>query len=81
MTTDTVLDTTGTLATLTAGAGATTGAIDAVPETGSSNTTVDHDWYKVSLIANHKYTFSGGLVSGQISRGSRDETGGNEPLA
>jgi hypothetical protein len=47
--TDTVLDTAATNGTLFAGG--TFGTIDAVPESGSFDTSLDHDWFAVSLIA------------------------------
>jgi hypothetical protein len=65
-TTDTVLDTTTTSGSLAVG-GAATGKIDAVPISGSANTTFDHDWYKVTLTANHSYTFSAVGTSGTLN--------------
>src|SRR5579883_170219 len=54
---DTVLDTPATTASLTMN-GTVSGTIDAVPESGSFNNAVDHDWYAVSLTAGERYTFS-----------------------
>ncbi len=54
---DTVLDTASTNASLTIG-GVTTGRINAVPEGGSFTTSLDHDWFAVSLLAGHIYKFS-----------------------
>ena len=54
---DTVLDNTSTTATLSV-PGAATGIIDPVPMSGSSNTSFDHDWWRVTLTAGHQYTFS-----------------------
>jgi RTX calcium-binding nonapeptide repeat (4 copies) len=55
--TDTILDTASTNASLTIGATAA-GSINAVPESGSFTTSLDHDWFAVNLIAGHVYTFS-----------------------
>jgi hypothetical protein len=60
---DTVLDTASTNASLTMG-GTTSGRIDGVPESGSFDTSLDHDWFAVSLVAGHSYTFSGTAVRG-----------------
>src|SRR5215472_3757222 len=60
---DTILDTAATTGNLTVN-GTTLGTIDATPMTGSFDTTLDHDWYAITLTAGHTYTFSGlGLVS------------------
>src|SRR5579883_157534 len=62
---DTVLDTSATTASLTMN-GTVTGTIDALPVSGSFNTSIDHDWFAVSLTAGERYTFSaqGTLGSG-----------------
>ena len=57
MTTDVVLDTAATTGTLPVNA-TLIGTIDAVPESGSFNTLLDHDWYALSLVAGHSYWFS-----------------------
>ena len=54
---DTVLDTASTNATLALTGGAT-GTIDAMPESGSFDTSIDHDWFAVNLVAGHDYAFS-----------------------
>jgi hypothetical protein len=56
--TDTVLDTASTDASLTFGGNSNPGTIDAVPENGSFDTTIDHDWFAVNLVAGHDYEFS-----------------------
>jgi hypothetical protein len=63
--TDTVLDTASTNATLFAGGNF--GTIDAVPETGSFDTSLDHDWFAVSLIAGRDYVFSAMPISGTLN--------------
>src|SRR5712671_6266458 len=50
---DTVLDTSATTANLTMN-GMTSSTIDATPMSGSFNTSLDHDWFAVNLIAGHK---------------------------
>src|SRR5579872_794205 len=60
MANDVVLDTAATTSTLPV-FGAILGTIDAVPESGSFNTLLDHDWYAVSLVAGHAYAFSASL--------------------
>ncbi|MCG2673262.1 pre-peptidase C-terminal domain-containing protein, partial [Bradyrhizobium sp. GCM10023182] len=77
--TDTLLDTIATIGVLTVG-GTTTGAIDAVPMSGSANTSFDHDWYKVTLTAGHSYSFSAQGTSGTLNDVAidlRDTTGNN----
>jgi len=44
--------------------GTQTGTIESAPEAGSQNTTVDHDWFQVSLIAGQTYTFGAAVTSG-----------------
>ena len=66
--TDTVLDTASTNASLTIGGGANLGTIDAVPESGSFNTSVDHDWFAVNLTAGHDYAFSAQGFGQQLAR-------------
>jgi hypothetical protein len=44
--------------------GTTTGRIDGMPESGSFDTSLDHDWFAVSLIAGHVYTFSAQATPG-----------------
>jgi hypothetical protein len=55
---DTALDTASTVASLPIGITPTSGQIDGVPESGSFNSSLDHDWFAVNLIADHIYTFS-----------------------
>src|SRR5438874_336276 len=47
--------------------GTSNGTIDAVPESGSANTSFDHDWYKVVLTAGDSYAFSAQGVSGSLN--------------
>ena len=65
---DTILDSAATLATLSfdsTHSASTSSTFDATPTEGSVNTSVDHDWYAVNLIAGHQYLFSGSAtVSG-----------------
>jgi hypothetical protein len=65
-TVDTILDTASTTATLTVGS-PVNGNIYATPMSGSFDTTLDHDWYAVNLLAGHRYTFSAGGVSGGLN--------------
>ncbi|HEY4404550.1 MAG TPA: NF038122 family metalloprotease [Xanthobacteraceae bacterium] len=60
---DTVLDTASTNASLSMG-GTTSGRIDGMPEGGSFDTSLDHDWFAVNLVAGHSYTFSGTVILG-----------------
>jgi Ca2+-binding RTX toxin-like protein len=64
--TDTVLDTASTNASLVMN-GTVTGVVDAVPEAGSSNTSFDHDWFKVALTAGHAYHFAAQSNSGTLT--------------
>ena len=61
---DTVLDTASTTASLSFGGDANLGALDAVPESGSFDTSIDHDWFAVNLTAGHDYAFSAESLSG-----------------
>src|ERR1700712_4013510 len=63
--TDTVLDMALTTAVIFNGG--TFGSIDAAPESGSFDTSLDHDWFAVSLIAGHDYVFSGLAMLGSGS--------------
>jgi FG-GAP-like repeat len=63
---DTVLDTAATNASLTMGV-TTPGRINGMPESGSFNTSVDHDWFAVNLIAGHSYTFLAQGTSGNLN--------------
>src|ERR1700683_369572 len=45
----------------------TTGTIDATAMSGSYDTPVDHDWFAVSLVAGHSYTFSAVGTSGTLN--------------
>ncbi len=63
--TDTVLDRASTNAVVFDGG--TFGTIDTVPESGSFDTSLDHDWLAVTLIAGHDYEFSGRAVLGSGS--------------
>ena len=73
-TTDTIPENTSTTVTLSA-AQTITGTIDPADVSGGT----DHDWYKVALIAGHAYTFSAGLVSGNLGTVAIDlrDTNGN----
>jgi hypothetical protein len=67
---DTILDTAATSARISfdsTGTAVVSGVIDAEPMNGSSNTSVDHDWYAVSLTAGHAYSFSVTGTSGGLS--------------
>ena len=63
---DTILDTASTTASVPMN-GLSFGVIDPLPESGSFDTSLDHDWFAVTLTAGHKYsleastTFSGNL--------------------
>jgi hypothetical protein len=65
---DTALDTASTTASLTMGAGTNTGRINVIPESGSFNTALDHDWWAVNLIAGHDYEFSAQGSTGNLNR-------------
>ena len=54
---DTVLDTASTNASLVMN-GTVTNTIDAAAMSGSFSTSFDHDWFAVSLVAGHSYSFS-----------------------
>src|SRR5262249_34903201 len=41
--------------------------IDAVPESGSANTSFDHDWFRVSLTAGHSYHFAAQSTSAALT--------------
>src|SRR5690349_16916341 len=75
---DTLLDTTATIGVLTVG-GAASATSDAVPMSGSANTSFDHDWYKVTLTAGHSYSFSAQGTSGTLNDVAIDlrDTGGS----
>jgi hypothetical protein len=65
--TDTILDTASTNASLTMGGLPNSGRINGAPESGSFNTSLDHDWFAVSLVAGHSYTFSAQGTSGSLN--------------
>ena len=65
--TDTVLDTASTGASLTLGGSPNSGRINGVPESGSFDTSLDHDWFAVTLVAGHTYTFSAQGTSGSLN--------------
>jgi serralysin len=60
---DTALDTTSTKATLMMEGLPNLGRIKGVPESGSLDTSPDHDWWAVSLVAGHHYTFTAWIVA------------------
>src|SRR5262252_792482 len=64
---DTVLDTSSTTGVLTSTSFFVNGTIDATPESGSFDTTLDHDWYAVTLTADHTYTFSAFTTAGPLN--------------
>ncbi len=64
---DTILDTASTNASLTIGGFPFAGRINGVPESGSFDTSLDHDWYAVSLVAGHTYTFSAQAAGGSFN--------------
>src|SRR5215813_513518 len=55
---DDILDTSATSASLTMNT-SRVGIIDAIPESGSFDLSLDHDWYAVSLTGGHTYQFLG----------------------
>src|SRR5713226_9942499 len=64
--TDTVLDTASTNASLVMN-GTVTNTIDAAAMSGSFSTSFDHDWFAVSLVAGHSYSFSAHGTSGTLN--------------
>ncbi|MFC2970485.1 hypothetical protein ACFOES_20495, partial [Acidimangrovimonas pyrenivorans] len=75
-TTDNALDTVSSTANLTMD-GTTIGTIDAIPISGSYDTTVDHDWFKVILSAGHDYHFSAQPTAATLDTVAIDLRDGN----